>query len=235
MTRATAEAQAAHRPDERVYTVTRAGPPGIQRYAQTWSGRQHDELAHAALEPAHGADDEPVRHVQHRPRCRRLQRAGAGRRIARALGAERRVQPALHHELVEVGRRSEHAMAASRGDGADSRGDPLSLPPDAVSVHAVPARRTSAANRSCGPLCYEFEDDPRAFADCDDFMLGPQLLVANVVEPGAARAPRLPADMRSRAGTTFTRESTTRAGATSSCRRRSTAFRCSRAPGRSSR
>src|SRR4029079_6166664 len=29
---------AAHRPGERVFTVTRAGPPGIQRYAQTWSG-----------------------------------------------------------------------------------------------------------------------------------------------------------------------------------------------------
>ena len=38
MTQATSEAQAHARPDERVYTVTRAGPPGIQRYAQTWSG-----------------------------------------------------------------------------------------------------------------------------------------------------------------------------------------------------
>src|SRR5262249_20390791 len=38
MTRATYEAQAARFPDERVFTVTRAGPPGIQRYAQTWSG-----------------------------------------------------------------------------------------------------------------------------------------------------------------------------------------------------
>ena len=38
MTQATAEVQAHARPDERVYTVTRAGPPGIQRYAQTWSG-----------------------------------------------------------------------------------------------------------------------------------------------------------------------------------------------------
>jgi alpha-glucosidase len=35
------------------------------------------------------------------------------------------------------------------------------------------------------PLFYEFEDDPRAFTDCDEFMLGPYLLVANVVEPGA--------------------------------------------------
>jgi alpha-glucosidase len=35
------------------------------------------------------------------------------------------------------------------------------------------------------PLSYEFEDDPRAWADSDDFMFGPLLLVANVVEPGA--------------------------------------------------
>lgn len=38
MTQATSETQAQARPNERVYTVTRAGPPGIQRYAQTWSG-----------------------------------------------------------------------------------------------------------------------------------------------------------------------------------------------------
>jgi alpha-glucosidase len=34
------------------------------------------------------------------------------------------------------------------------------------------------------PIFYEFDDDPRAFADSDDFMLGPSLLVASVVEPG---------------------------------------------------
>ncbi len=38
MTRATYEAQQARAPGEPIYTVTRAGPPGIQRYAQTWSG-----------------------------------------------------------------------------------------------------------------------------------------------------------------------------------------------------
>ena len=37
MTRATFEAQQAHSA-EPVFTVTRAGPPGLQRYAQTWSG-----------------------------------------------------------------------------------------------------------------------------------------------------------------------------------------------------
>lgn len=38
MTQATTQTQAADKPNERVYTVTRAGPPGIQRYAQTWTG-----------------------------------------------------------------------------------------------------------------------------------------------------------------------------------------------------
>ena len=42
MTRATFEAQQEHArtqgDDEPIYTITRAGPPGLQRYAQTWSG-----------------------------------------------------------------------------------------------------------------------------------------------------------------------------------------------------
>ncbi len=38
MTRATREAQLAARPGVRPFTVTRAGGPGLQRYAQTWSG-----------------------------------------------------------------------------------------------------------------------------------------------------------------------------------------------------
>jgi len=38
MTRATREAELASRPNARPFTVTRAGGPGLQRYAQTWSG-----------------------------------------------------------------------------------------------------------------------------------------------------------------------------------------------------
>ncbi len=37
------------------------------------------------------------------------------------------------------------------------------------------------------PLFYDFDDDPRAFDDSDDFMVGPNLLVASVVEPGQRR------------------------------------------------
>ena len=38
MVRASFEATIAHEPDKRPYTITRAGPVGIARYAQTWSG-----------------------------------------------------------------------------------------------------------------------------------------------------------------------------------------------------
>ena len=38
MAQATAECQRQQTPNERPYTITRAGPPGIQRVAQTWSG-----------------------------------------------------------------------------------------------------------------------------------------------------------------------------------------------------
>lgn len=38
MTRASFEAAIEHTPDKRPYTITRAGPAGISRYAQTWSG-----------------------------------------------------------------------------------------------------------------------------------------------------------------------------------------------------
>jgi alpha-glucosidase len=43
------------------------------------------------------------------------------------------------------------------------------------------------------PLFYDFEQDPRAFDDCDDFLLGPNLLVAPIVAAGQrARSVYLP-------------------------------------------
>jgi len=44
------------------------------------------------------------------------------------------------------------------------------------------------------PTFVDFPDDPLAYDDCDELMLGPSLLVASVVEPGATtRRVRLPA------------------------------------------
>ncbi len=71
MTRTTLEAQRRRTPGERAFTVTRAGCPGIQRYAQTWSGDNSTNCI-AALEPAHLPADVAVRDVQYRPRHRGL-------------------------------------------------------------------------------------------------------------------------------------------------------------------
>jgi alpha-glucosidase len=55
-------------------------------------------------------------------------------------------------------------------------------------------RHHSAFEPIVRPTFHDFPDDPGAYADTDDLMLGPSLLVASVVEPGATtRAARLPA------------------------------------------
>src|SRR5438552_4214902 len=128
------------------------GPPGHPTLRSDLVGRQLDELAHAALEFAHGTQHESLRHVQHRPRRWGIFRSGPGSGIARALGTERRLQPTLHHELVEAWRRNEYALASSTSAGADPRGDSLSLSPDAVSVHAVPPRRGAGRTDSSPAL-----------------------------------------------------------------------------------
>jgi hypothetical protein len=73
MTRASFEAQARHaHGGEPVFSVTRAGPPGLQRYAQTWSGDNTTSWETPALEHPHRLADVAVGHVQHRPRRRRF-------------------------------------------------------------------------------------------------------------------------------------------------------------------
>ncbi len=52
MTRATLERQRAAKPGERQFTVTRAGCPGIQRYAQSWSGDNTTSWDSLRMEPA---------------------------------------------------------------------------------------------------------------------------------------------------------------------------------------
>ena len=182
MTRATAEAQAAHRPEERVYTVTRAGPPGIQRYAQTWSGDNttswdtlrwnlrmgltmslsgmfntgHDVGGFAGPVP----DPELlVRWVQNGVFSPRF--------IMNSWKAGGEVNtPWLHPEALQPIRKAIRFR--------------YRLMPY---LYTLFRRAAVLAEPLLRPLFYDFEDDPRTFADCDDFMFGRDLLVANVVEP----------------------------------------------------
>jgi alpha-glucosidase len=184
MTRATFEEQARHKPEERVFTVTRAGCPGIQRYAQTWTGDNttswhtlrwnirmgltmslsglfntgHDIGGFAGPTP----DAELlVRWMQSgalNPRC-----------IMNSWKADGRTNvPWLHPAVTPIIR-------------------------DAILLRyrLLPYLYTQywRAHRFGQPILrptfFEFEDDPNAFDDCDEFMVGNALLVAPVVGPGA--------------------------------------------------
>jgi len=193
MTRATYEAQSRRFPDERPFTVTRAGPPGIQRYAQTWSGDNttswhtlrwnirmgltmslsgmfntgHDIGGFAGPVP----DPELlVRWVQSgafSPRC-----------IMNSWKAGGEVNtPWLHTEVIPIVR-----------DWIRLR---YRLMPYLYTLYW---RAAVFGEPMLRPAFYEFENDARSFADSDDFLLGPSLLVASVVEPGQReRAVYLPA------------------------------------------
>jgi alpha-glucosidase len=183
MTRATAEAQAAHRPDERVYTVTRAGPPGIQRYAQTWSG-----------------DNTTSWHM-----LRWNIRMGLTMSLSGMFNTGHDVggfygpvpEPELLVRWVQNGAFSPRFIMNSWKAGGETNTPwlhPEALPaireairfryrliPYLYTLFQAAATKGEAMLR---PLFYDFDGDPRAFADSDDFMLGPNLLVASVVEPG---------------------------------------------------
>jgi alpha-glucosidase len=184
MTRATFEAQAAHRPDERPLTVTRAGPPGIQRYAQTWSGdnttswrmlkwniRMGLTMSLSGMfNTGHdiGGFAGPVPDVELLVRW--VQNGAFSPRFIMNSWKPEGVfnSPWLHPEVLPLVR-----------DAIRLR---YRLLPYLYSLYRRAATHGEPMLR---PTFYEFESDARAFADCDDFMLGPSLLVASVVEPGA--------------------------------------------------
>jgi alpha-glucosidase len=183
MTRATAEGQAAYRPGERVYTVTRAGPPGIQRYAQTWSG-----------------DNTTSWHT-----LRWNLRMGLTMSLSGMFNTGHDVggfsgpvpDPELLVRWVQNGVFSPRFIMNSWKAGGEVNTPwlhPEALEPIRAAIrfryrlmpylYTLFRRAAVLGEPLLRPLFYEFENDPRAFADCDEFMFGPQLLVANVVEPG---------------------------------------------------
>jgi alpha-glucosidase len=183
MTRATFEAQAARFPDERVFTITRAGPPGIQRYAQTWSGDNmtswHTLRWNLRMGLSMGLSG--MFNIGHdvggfggpvpEPELliRWVQSAAFNPRfIMNSWKTTGEVNtPWLHPEAVPIIRnwiRLRYRL----------------LP----YLYTLYWRAAQFAEPILRPLCYEFDHDPRAFADSDDLMCGPGMLVASVVEPG---------------------------------------------------
>jgi len=186
MTRATSEAQARHRPEERVYTVTRAGPPGIQRYAQTWSGDNTTSWRTLRWNIRMGLT---------------MSLSGmfnTGHDVGGFFGPV--PDPELLIRWTQTGAFSPRFIMNSWKEGGETNTpwlhrEALAAIRDAIRLRyrLLPYLYTlyrEAAVRGAPilrPLFYDFDDDPAAFTDSDDFMVGPNLLVASVVEPGQRR------------------------------------------------
>jgi alpha-glucosidase len=186
MTRATAEAQARRTPQERAFTITRAGPPGIQRYAQTWSG-----------------DNTTSWHTLRWNIRMGLTMSLSGMfNVGHDIGgfAGPTPDPELLLRWVQAGLFSPRFIMNSwKADGRTNTPwlHPGVLAPirDAIRLRyrLIPYlyslfRRASVDGEPIlRPLFYDFPADDSAFEDTDAFMVGPSMLVAPVVEPGARR------------------------------------------------
>jgi alpha-glucosidase len=184
MTRATFEAQQEHRPDEPVFTVTRAGMPGIQRYAQTWSGDNTTSWRTLKWNIRTG-----------------LQMSLSGMfNVGHDVGGFSGPvpDPELFLRWVQACSLNPRMVMNSWKAGGS-----INLPWMHPSVTAAVKRAIELryrllpylwslferANQHQEPIIrptfYDFPDDAQCLQDCDEFMLGRELLVAPVVEPGA--------------------------------------------------
>ena len=194
MTRASFEAQRAHAGGgaEPLYSVTRGGPPGLQRYAQTWTGDNTTSWDTVRWNLRTG-----------------LQMSLSGMfNIGHDVGGFAGPVPGPELFVRWVQACCLNPRMVMNSWKADGTTNVPWLHP-AVTPHVAAAIRLryllmpylwslfeqahQAHTPIIRPTFYDFPDDERCFDDCDDFMLGDALLVAPVVEAGATtRAVYLP-------------------------------------------
>jgi alpha-glucosidase len=189
MTRATYEATAARMPDVRPFTITRAGPAGIQRYGETWTG-----------------DNATSWHTLKWNLRNGLSMALSGQsKVGHDIGGFTgpRPGPELLCRFVEM--MALHPRAVMNSWKPDVAPDwqaattPWLYPEVLPQIRAALDLRTTflplmytlahAAHRDGEPiirtLFYDFPDDVRAYDDQDAMMLGPNVLFSPVVVKGA--------------------------------------------------
>jgi alpha-glucosidase len=184
MSKLSSETQSAHAPGERPYTISRAGGPGIGRYAQTWSGdnftawktlrwnlRQGLGMSVSGLFNIghdvggfHGPTPTPELFCRFVEFCalwpRFVMNSWKDSGIVNLPWMYPQLLPAVREAYGLRYRLMPHLYAAMRRGAAQ---------------HLPPVR----------PLVMDFPDDPRAMAEEDAFMLGDGLLVAPILDEGA--------------------------------------------------
>ncbi len=193
MTKLSYETQAAHAPGKRPYAITRAGGAGIWRYGQTWSGDNETAWKSLRFNLTQGLN---------------MSLSGmfnTGHDVGGFHGPS--PDPELFCRFVEFcALWPRFVMNSWKADGVVNQ--PWMHPsvlPQVREVMRLRVRlmpylytqmwRAAAANEpAVRPLFYGFPDDPAARTVEDSFLLGPDLLVAPVLEAGATeRAVYLPA------------------------------------------
>ena len=193
MGRSSFEAARRHHPNQRPYVVTRAGVPGVQRYAQTWSG---DNVA----------SWHTLRWNQ--PMGLGLSLSGfpnTGHDVGGFCGDP--PEPELFLRWVQVGIFTPRFTIHSIGLGGQAT-EPwmypelLPLVREAIRLryrlipylYSLLFASTQTGQPIMRPLVYAFPHDPRCRTELFDFLLGPSLLIAPVLDPDVrAREVYLPA------------------------------------------
>ncbi len=191
MTRATFEAQSQYK-NGPTFTVSRGGPPGIQRYAQTWSGDNRTDWRNLKWNIRTG-----------------LQMSLSGMfNIGHDVGGFHGPvpEPELFVRWVQACCLNPRMVMNSWKAGNVNNVPWMheSVTTDVIAAITLRYRlmpylwslfehATAKHEPIIRPTFYDFADDEKCYEDCDDFMLGRALLVAPVVvENARSRAVYLP-------------------------------------------
>ncbi len=193
MNRASYEAQTESRPDKRPYLLSRSGCPGIQRYAQTWSGDNFTSWNTLRYNIPMGLG---------------LSLSGApntGHDVGGFAGP--RPDPELFVRWVQnMIFQPRFCIHSWNTDGTANEPwmypDMLPLVREAIQfryrlipyLYSLLVEAARTGHPIIRPMVYEFPHDIRCHTESFDFMLGPNLLVASVLEAGMrTRSVYLPA------------------------------------------
>ena len=192
MLRASRQAQLEHAPDRPPFLVSRAGFAGMQRYAQTWSGdnRTSWETLKWNIPMGLGLSLSGVSNIGHDVGGFAGPRPGA-ELFARWIGLGVFLPRFSIHSWNEDGTVNEPWMHPEILDDVRAL---MRLRARLVPyIAALLKRHRDAYEPVMRPLFHDFPDDPAAWSETDDFLLGDALLVAPVTAPGVvARGVRLP-------------------------------------------